>query len=119
VTRPVAAKVNWAQFLFRSKRRRAPLNETRAARNQRLTEPPPPLSDLQPGGLDPELEPLEELDEELLDELELPEDEDELLLEVPPVTVNVAALLVEETGALLATKLPPLYTSNLFETVTV
>jgi hypothetical protein len=51
-----------------------------------------------------ELEELDELDEdeleELLDELL---DEDEL---EPPVTVNVAALLVDETGALLATRLP-------------
>ena len=42
----------------------------------------------------PELEPPEELEDELLEDEEL-----------PPETVNTAALLVEETGALLATKL--------------
>jgi hypothetical protein len=69
--------------------------------------PPPPPEVVLPPEEDELL--LEELDE--LEELELPEellelellDEDEL---EPPVTVSMAALLVEETAALLASRLP-------------
>jgi hypothetical protein len=82
---------------FRAARRRKPCKETRAKKNQRLTEPPPP--ELDDEEAPPELELLDEL--ELL-ELELLDD-DELL---PPVTVNTAIVLVAETAALFATRLP-------------
>ena len=86
---------------WQTRRRRKPVKAARAARNHRLTEPPPPCP-----------LPLELDDEELLDELELLEelDEEELLepdddeLELPPVTVKTAASLVDDTGALFVIK---------------